>query len=196
VQKVLPVLLFGLDDNLVELACLWVLSYKLRHRKGPPPDITEDNLQAMKSSLKRCAHCKLCASMPICCWRQHDNLTVWHCVVNIAGCTPRCTVLPLMPSEGQTIQYRKLMYHSVSNIQLLGALPNLSSQFFEAAHLSPKQLYRSSSKRLKNDQYLKGMLQRMASHDAADKVQSQQLAAQQQDSVVVRTGQRRQPAAW
>ncbi|GAX78381.1 hypothetical protein CEUSTIGMA_g5823.t1 [Chlamydomonas eustigma] len=80
VMQVLPFLLDGLDDDLVEVAALYVMRYKLAFNKQVVPNITESTLIQIDETLAA----------------FHEKI--------------QSTLASHMPSEGQTIKYHKLSH--------------------------------------------------------------------------------------
>eukprot|EP00798_Chlamydomonas_sp_ICE-L_P001924 gene1924-biopygen14746 len=51
VMQILPHILNDIDDDMTRLACLWISAYKIRHRKGCDPHITDAVLKSMDDSI-------------------------------------------------------------------------------------------------------------------------------------------------
>eukprot|EP00798_Chlamydomonas_sp_ICE-L_P007140 gene7140-biopygen16957 len=49
---ILPHILYDIDEDMTRLACLWIHAYKIRHRKGYNPHITEDVLASIDHSIE------------------------------------------------------------------------------------------------------------------------------------------------
>jgi hypothetical protein len=107
-------------DALVEVACTWVTAYRLRHRKGTSPDMTDADLPEITSSLALFA----------------------------VAYKSSLAKVKYVGGEPNTQKFHK-MAHATDVILRLGQLRHLSSNHFEHAHVVSKHAYAVTSKRHK-----------------------------------------------
>jgi hypothetical protein len=105
-------------DALVEVASLWVISYRLRHRKGTSPDMTEADLGEIDRSLA------------------------------LFSAAYSSTIAKVKYADGKpnTQKFHKLA-HATDVIRRLGQLRHLTSNHFEHGHVITKRAYGRTSRR-------------------------------------------------